>query len=340
MKGHDRRLQERERERFIGHFSCEMGLKNVLYLRSTWDSESGNTLSWPFSYDFSSSGRYDRQKSQGLRHGMYLTTDDASVIMNVEVDNIIAENTMRHTLVITKIVAYYRLSKPKKGKSKGETIRDAYGLEDQRREVAKFAAEHNAKIIAEFTEIESGTRKNVHREELEKAINMAKMHNATLVIGKQDRLARNVFLISGLMESGVHFVPVDRPDQSRLETHLRAVIDEEEAARISERTKRGLQIAREKGKLFGSARPNQWKGIEHLRGFKQATAASAKARHERCNQAYGFLIPIIRQLLDEGKKCGQIADELNKMGHVTTWGKPFHVMAVRRIIKRFEKVPT
>ena len=45
---------------------------------------------------------------------------------------------------ITKIVAYYRLSKPKKGKTKNETIRDAYGLEDQRREVARIAAEYDA----------------------------------------------------------------------------------------------------------------------------------------------------------------------------------------------------
>ena len=53
---------------------------------------------------------------------------------------------------ITKIVAYYRLSKPKKGKTKNETIRDAYGLEDQRREVARIAAEYDAQIIGEFVE--------------------------------------------------------------------------------------------------------------------------------------------------------------------------------------------
>jgi DNA invertase Pin-like site-specific DNA recombinase len=246
---------------------------------------------------------------------------------------------MSEQYIITKIIAYYRLSKRKKGKNKSETIRDAYGLEDQRRDVARFAAERNAKIIAEFTEVESGTKKNPHRAELDKAINMAQMHKATIVIGKQDRLARNAFLIFGLMDAGVHFVPVDRPNQSTLETQLRAVIDEEEARRISERTKAGLAVARSKGTLLGSHYPGHWEGREHRRGFKQATVASSKARHDRCVRSYGFLIDTIRKLLGEDKSYPQIAEHLNEMGQLTTAGKPFHAMAVCRILKMFEKVP-
>jgi DNA invertase Pin-like site-specific DNA recombinase len=83
---------------------------------------------------------------------------------------------------ITKIVAYYRLSKPKKGKNKQETIRDAYGLEAQRQAVHRLAEEHGAKIIGEFREIETGRRAD--RPELRKAVLMAQMHKATLVIGK------------------------------------------------------------------------------------------------------------------------------------------------------------
>ena len=188
---------------------------------------------------------------------------------------------MKVTQPITKIIAYYRLSKPKKGKNKDETIRDAYGLEDQRREVARFAAEHGAKIIGEFVEIVTGTKKKPHREELEKAISMARLHNATIVIGKQDRLARNLHFITGLMESNVHFVCADRPHQSKLETRFRAMIDEEETDRISERTKRAFQIAKAKGVKFGSARAGAWEGREHLRGFKKATKASALARTQR-----------------------------------------------------------
>jgi len=110
------------------------------------------------------------------------------------------------------------------------------------------------------------------------------MHKAVLVIGKQDRLARNVAFVSNLMEAGIEFMCADRPQQRKLETHFRAIIDEEEADRISERTKRAMAVAKEKGVKLGSARPGHWKGREHRRGYKQANAASSLARTERAKE--------------------------------------------------------
>ena len=238
---------------------------------------------------------------------------------------------------ITKIVAYYRLSKPKKGKNKEETIRDAYGLEDQRQEVARIAAEFNAPIIGEFTEIVTGTNKKVRRVELDKAISMAQTRKATLVIGKQDRLARNARFILDLLDDGVDFMCADRPQQSKLEVQFRAIIDEEEADRISERTKRSHAIAKAKGVKLGSARPEHWKGREHLRGFKQATKASAIARTERVKKAYRYVIDKICELQAEGASLWTIADKLNELGYTTISGKPFHDVAVRRVLTYFDK---
>ena len=53
---------------------------------------------------------------------------------------------------IAKIIAYYRLDEPEPGKT------DTYGLEDQRRDVARFAADCNATIVWEFTEVASGEK--------------------------------------------------------------------------------------------------------------------------------------------------------------------------------------
>lgn len=237
---------------------------------------------------------------------------------------------------ITKIIAYYRLSEAKKGKSKSQTIQDAYGLEDQRREVARLAKQYGAPIIAEFTEIVTGTKKKLRREELAKAISMARLHNATIVIGKQDRLARNLHFITGLIEANIHFICADRPNQSKLETQFRAMIDEEEAGRISERTRRAMAVAKEKGVKLGSSRPGHWEGREHLRGFKQATIASSAARTQRAKDSYRFLIGPIREWLNEKLSYSEIADRLNDLGHVTTAGKPFHKVAVHRIIKLFD----
>ncbi len=239
---------------------------------------------------------------------------------------------------IKKIVAYYRLSKPKRGKTKKETIRDAYGIEDQRREIARIAAQCNAPIVAEFVEIETGTRKKARRPEMEKAIQKARMHKATIVIGKQDRLARNLNFISNLMESDVPFVPADRPNQSRFEAHIRAAVDEEEAVRISERVKRSMAVARRKGIKFGFARADVEEKAGHKRGFLVASKAAGVARHERALKTYRFMMPFVYEQREAGKSYEVIAQKLNAdFGHTTSAGKPFTAMAVYRLIRMFEE---
>lgn len=238
---------------------------------------------------------------------------------------------------ITEIVGLIRLSKPKKGKSKEETKADAYGIEDQRQSILSFAEREGAKVIAWYTEVEGGTGKNLaKRVEMDKAIAKTKMHNAVLVIGKLDRLARNVHFISGLMEAGVDFVACDNPTANKLTIHILAAVAEQEAETIADRTRRGLAVAKKQGKLLGSARPGHWKGREHLRGTKQANAASAEARTRRAIDAYRFLMPQIKKLMGT-KTLTEIAEALNLEGHVTTRGLPFNKSAVYRIVELFAR---
>ena len=60
-------------------------------------------------------------------------------------------------------------------------------------------------MVAEMTEVESG--KLSDRPKLAEALKLCRLHGATLIIAKLDRLARNVAFISNLMESGVEFPP-------------------------------------------------------------------------------------------------------------------------------------
>jgi hypothetical protein len=48
----------------------------------------------------------------------------------------------------------------------------------------------------------------------------AKRAQATLVIGKIDRLSRNVVFLSGLMESGVKFIACDMPTADNFQVHI------------------------------------------------------------------------------------------------------------------------
>ena len=127
-----------------------------------------------------------------------------------------------------KIIAYYRVSTKKQGQS-------GLGLEGQQAAVEAFANQHNAIIVQTYTEVESGKRSD--RPALPQAIGHAKLAKGQLVVAKLDRLARNVVFLSSLMESGVDFVACDNPHANRLTIHILAAVAEDEAHRISQRSK-------------------------------------------------------------------------------------------------------
>lgn len=95
-------------------------------------------------------------------------------------------------------VAYYRVSTAKQGTS-------GLGLEAQRTAVNDYLNGGRWKLITEFTEVESGKKNG--RPELAKALAHCRIYNATLIIAKLDRLARNVGFINNLMDSSVEFTP-------------------------------------------------------------------------------------------------------------------------------------
>ena len=110
-----------------------------------------------------------------------------------------------------QIIAYLRVSTAKQGVS-------GLGLEAQRAAVASFAKAGNHVITAEYVEVESGSK--AARPQLAAALTSCRLHRATRVIAKLDRLARNVDFIANLMDGGVEFVACDMPHANRLTLHL------------------------------------------------------------------------------------------------------------------------
>ncbi len=102
-----------------------------------------------------------------------------------------------------KIVAYIRVSTVRQGAS-------GLGLDAQRSAVAGYCKAHNATVLKEFQEIESG--KSDDRQALRDAIALAKRSKAVLVIAKLDRLARSMSFIANLMDSDVEFAACDLPE--------------------------------------------------------------------------------------------------------------------------------
>ena len=91
------------------------------------------------------------------------------------------------------------------------------------------------------------------------------MTNATLVVAKLDRLARNSYFLNCLLHSKLDFVCCDNPYADKFNIQVLAAVAEHEADQIAARTKAALAAAKVKGKLLGSSRPGHWEGREHLR---------------------------------------------------------------------------
>lgn len=219
-----------------------------------------------------------------------------------------------------KFIAYYRVSTQKQGRS-------GLGLEAQKNSVANYLNGGRWQLLAEFTEIESGKRND--RPKLLEALALCRIHNATLVIAKLDRLARNVAFISNLMESHVDFVAVDLPQANRLTIHILAAVAEAEAEAISTRTKLALAAAKRRGVKLGGDRGNI--AGESPKGVR----ASAKVRIANAQRRANDLMPVIQAIQAEGKTSLQaIADALNAKGILTPRGAQFMPTSVMRLLDR------
>lgn len=114
-----------------------------------------------------------------------------------------------------RFVDYERVSTARQGAS-------GLGLDAQRKTIEDFAAARGAEVLARFTEIESGRKAD--RPELARALHLAKVTGATLVIAKLDRLSRYAAFLLAPRDSGVRFLAVDMPEANDLTVGIMALV--------------------------------------------------------------------------------------------------------------------
>jgi DNA invertase Pin-like site-specific DNA recombinase len=222
-----------------------------------------------------------------------------------------------------KFVAYYRVSTDKQGKS-------GLGLEAQKEAVEAYLNGGNWTVLKKFTEIETGKGSNAleKRPELQKALALAKKEKATLLIGKLDRLARNVHFVSGLLETGVAFICVDMPDADKTMLQMMSVFAEFEARKISQRTKEALRVKKAQleaeGKRLGNPTPN--------------FAAMNRPRSEKADANAEKIRDLLTTWQNNGMSQRAMADELNRLGLTTTRGQEWKQGQVQRALKRLNLV--
>lgn len=218
-----------------------------------------------------------------------------------------------------KFVSYLRVSTARQGRS-------GLGLEGQRSDVTNHLNGGRWSLIAEVVEVETGKRAD--RPKLAEALRLCRIHGATLIIAKLDRLARNVHFISGLMESGVKFTACDMPEANELTIHIMAAMAQHEAKAISERTKAALAAAKRRGVRLGGLRANSARI-----GRTKGNPASVLARQRKAAARAADLVPIIDALKADGAiTLADLATGLNTRNIPAPRGGEWSATQVMRLL--------
>ena len=209
-----------------------------------------------------------------------------------------------------EFVAYYRVSTDRQGVS-------GLGLDAQRAAVARYVGD--VPLLAEFTEVESGKR-DTNRPQLAAALDLCRRNRATLIVATLDRMSRSVAFIASLMATGVPFLSADSPNDDPFILHIKAAVAEEEARKISRRTKAALQAAKARGTRLGNPR---WQDTLHL---------ARAARHPMKPSLQ--VLEIMRQQRAQGKSYRAIAAHLDSLQIRTPRGSRWHNETIRDLLTR------
>lgn len=221
--------------------------------------------------------------------------------------------------MVKKYVAYYRVSTKKQGVS-------GLGLDAQKELVEATVGSES--VVEEVVEVASGRSRK--RAGLQRAVRLCAERNATLIVAKLDRLARDVELLFTMKNNGVVLHACDCGTLDTTTLGIMGTIAQAEGERIRARITEAL-AARERrtGKRNG-----QSKGYYP----KAATKESLRVRRQIAmdNDNNQKAKAITAMLLKDGKTLAYIADFLNNAGCRTARGKKFVAASVQRLIKLYD----
>lgn len=211
-----------------------------------------------------------------------------------------------------RFISYYRVSTDKQGLQ-------GNGIEAQKQSVARYLASLDSELLASFEEVESGA--NNKRPQLTAALRLAKAKKAILVIAKLDRLTRNAAFLLQLQDSKVDFVACDMPNADKLSIGIIALLAQRERQLISERTKAGLAVAKQRGARIGNPNP------------AKALALAQRTIQARKREFAEAALKSIREIQSTGiQSLNRIAGCMNKRGEKTPRGGNWTATAVKRVL--------
>jgi len=212
------------------------------------------------------------------------------------------------------VIAYYRVSTHHQGIS-------GLGMDAQKAAVQRFLTSGDSRLLAEFSEVETGKRNQ--RPALDKAIALCRKSQATLLIAKLDRLSRNAAFLLTLQESGINFLCCDMPSADKFTIGILALVAQREAEMTSKRTKEALAAARARGTILGNPR------------LGKARKLAVQSTKRKAAQFAHRLAPVLEEITAAGVTTLRgIAECLNRRGYTTPMGKAWRRQAVAKLRRR------
>lgn len=219
-----------------------------------------------------------------------------------------------------KFISYLRVSTQRQGES-------GLGLDAQRTAVLSYV-QARGELLMEVQEVESGRKTDKDRPELARALAECRKRRACLVVGKLDRLSRDLrFFLQVLDDSRVDIRFADLPDvcpatpEGRMVLISMANFSEFEGRRIGVRTKAALAAARARGVVLGAAGP------ENLQ-------ANIKERQLAADAFAARLRPTFHAMTERKLSQRSMVGELNAIGIPAPQGGSWRLSQVQRIMKR------
>ena len=223
---------------------------------------------------------------------------------------------------------YCRVSTARQGAS-------GLGMDAQKQMCINYIQSRNGVVDAEFADVESGKSRN--RQGLWDAIGWCIKNNATLVIAKLDRLARDVEFTFKVINSGVQIHFCDMPAVNTMILGVFASVAQYERELISSRTKSALQAKKMRGE--------EW---QRNSDTSNATSASAESRTNKAkeNKHNLFLLAYLGDWeRDNGQinsaekgKIAELCAKLNRLGATTATGLAFNPTRLLAMATKIKKL--
>lgn len=223
-------------------------------------------------------------------------------------------------------VAYHRVSTDKQGRS-------GLGLEAQQKTIRDRLNGGPWKVVAEFTEVESG--RVSERPELAKALAHCRVMRAKLIVANVSRLTRNPDFMRLLADAGVEVEFCDLPESEGavgvFMLRQMLAVAELEAGMVSERTKKALAAAKARGVKLGGDRGN----LPTVSA--KGSAASVKVRQAKARGRAQDLGGIIAAIRAEGAtSLRDIAEGLNRRAIPSARGGAWAAVQVARVLAKLD----